>query len=72
VRSTARSSAASASGASSRSACPAAVSLTSRLVRRNCSVPRVTLELLDLVAQRRLGDVEARGGSAEVELLRDG
>jgi hypothetical protein len=30
------------------------------------------LELLDLVAQRRLGDVEARGSSAEVELFRDG
>jgi len=30
------------------------------------------LELADLVAQRRLGDVEARGGSAEVELLGDG
>jgi hypothetical protein len=27
---------------------------------------------LDLVAQRRLGDVEARGGPAEVELLSDG
>jgi predicted ester cyclase len=30
------------------------------------------LELVDLVAQRRLGDVEARGGAAEVELLRNG
>jgi predicted ester cyclase len=30
------------------------------------------LELVDLVAQRRLGDVQARGGAAEVELLRDG
>jgi predicted ester cyclase len=30
------------------------------------------LELADLVAQRRLGDVEARGGTAEVELLCDG
>jgi hypothetical protein len=30
------------------------------------------LELVDLVAQRWLGDVEARGGTAEVELLRDG
>ena len=30
------------------------------------------LELADLVAQRRLGDVEARGGPAEVELLGDG
>jgi hypothetical protein len=30
------------------------------------------LELVDLVAQRRLGDVEARGGTAEVELLSDG
>jgi hypothetical protein len=30
------------------------------------------LELVDLVAQRRLGDVEARGGPAEMELLRDG
>jgi hypothetical protein len=30
------------------------------------------LELVDLVAQRRLGDVEARGGAAEMELLRDG
>jgi hypothetical protein len=29
------------------------------------------LELLDLVAQRWLGDVEARGGAAEVELFRD-
>jgi hypothetical protein len=27
---------------------------------------------LDLVAQRRLGDIEARGGAAEVELLSDG
>jgi hypothetical protein len=30
------------------------------------------LELVDLVAQRRLGDIEARGCPAEVELLRDG
>jgi len=30
------------------------------------------LELVDLVAQRRLGDVEARGGAAEVQILRDG
>jgi hypothetical protein len=30
------------------------------------------LELADLVAQRRLGDVEARGGTAEVEFLSDG
>jgi hypothetical protein len=30
------------------------------------------LELVDLVAQRRLGDVQARGGPAEMELLRDG
>ena len=30
------------------------------------------LELADLVAQRRLGDVEARGGTAEVQLLSDG
>jgi hypothetical protein len=30
------------------------------------------LELLNLVAQRRLGYVEARGGAAEVELFRDG
>ena len=30
------------------------------------------LELVDLVAQRRLGDVEACGGAAEVELLGDG
>jgi hypothetical protein len=30
------------------------------------------LELADLVAQRRLGDVEARGGPAEVELFSDG
>jgi len=30
------------------------------------------LELSDLVAQRRLGDVEPRGGTAEVELLGDG
>jgi hypothetical protein len=34
--------------------------------------PKRPLELVDLVAQRRLGDVEARCGSAEVELLRDG
>jgi hypothetical protein len=27
---------------------------------------------LDLVAQRRLGDVEARSGTAEVQLLGDG
>jgi hypothetical protein len=31
-----------------------------------------SLELPDLVAERRLGDVEARGGAAEMELLRDG
>jgi len=30
------------------------------------------LELVDLVAQRRLGDVQARGGPAEMELLGDG
>ena len=30
------------------------------------------LELANLVAQRRLGDVEARGCAAEVQLLRDG
>jgi hypothetical protein len=30
------------------------------------------LELLDLVAQRRLGDIDARGGPAEMELLGDG
>jgi hypothetical protein len=30
------------------------------------------LELADLVAQRWLGDVEARGGAAEVELVGDG
>jgi len=30
------------------------------------------LELVDLVTQRRLGDVEARGGAAEVKLLCDG
>jgi len=30
------------------------------------------LELVNLVAQRRLGDVEARGSPAEMELLRDG
>jgi len=30
------------------------------------------LELVDLVAQRRLGDVEARGCAAEVQLLGDG
>jgi hypothetical protein len=30
------------------------------------------LELADLVAERRLGDVEARGGPSEVELLSDG
>jgi len=30
------------------------------------------LELVDLVAQRRLGDVEARGCSTEVVLVRDG
>jgi hypothetical protein len=30
------------------------------------------LELVDLVAQRRLGDVEARGCAAEVALLGDG
>jgi hypothetical protein len=30
------------------------------------------LELVDLVAQRRLRDVEARGGTAEVELVGDG
>ena len=30
------------------------------------------LELADLVAQRRLGDVEPRSGAAEVELLGDG
>ena len=34
--------------------------------------PFSSIELLDLVAQRRLGDVEARGGTAEVELLSDG
>jgi len=30
------------------------------------------LQLLDLVAQRRLGDIQPRRGSAEMELLRDG
>jgi len=30
------------------------------------------LELVDLVAQRRLGDVQARGGPTEMELLGDG
>jgi hypothetical protein len=30
------------------------------------------LELADLGAQRRLGDVQPRGGTAEVELLGDG
>jgi hypothetical protein len=30
------------------------------------------LELADLVAERRLGDVQARGGAAEVKFLRDG
>jgi len=45
VRSAARSSAARASGASSMSALPAAVSLTSRLVRTNSSVPRVRSSL---------------------------
>ena len=30
------------------------------------------LELVNLVAQRGLGDVQARGGAAEVQLLRDG
>jgi hypothetical protein len=34
--------------------------------------PERLLELRDLVAERRLGDVEARGGAAEVQLLRDG
>src|SRR5690349_11127025 len=30
------------------------------------------LELVNLVAQRRLSDVKARGSTAEMELLRDG
>jgi hypothetical protein len=34
--------------------------------------PERLLELVDLVAERGLGDVEARGGAAEVELLRNG
>ena len=34
--------------------------------------PERALELVDLVTQRRLGDVQARGGPAEMELVRDG
>jgi hypothetical protein len=34
--------------------------------------PERLLELVDLVAQGRLGDVDARRGAAEVVLLRDG
>ena len=34
--------------------------------------PERLLKLVDLAAQRRLGDVEARGGPAEMELLRNG
>jgi len=34
--------------------------------------PERLLELVDLVAQRRLGNIEARGGAAEVVLLGDG
>jgi len=34
--------------------------------------PKGALELVDLVAQRRLGDVETRGCTAEVALLRNG
>jgi hypothetical protein len=34
--------------------------------------PKRLLELVDLVAERGLGDVEARGGPAEMERLRNG
>jgi hypothetical protein len=34
--------------------------------------PERLLELVNLVAERGLGDVEARGGAAEVELLGNG
>jgi len=34
--------------------------------------PEFALELPDLLAERRLRDLEALGGAAEMELLRDG
>src|SRR6476660_2704187 len=71
ARSAARSSASSASGASSRSARPAVVSSTWRLVRTNRSVPRLRSSLWIWLLSDG-GDVQARGGPAEMELLRDG
>jgi len=44
--------------------------LTARAQEQFCA--EGALELADLVAQRWLGDVEARGRPAEVELLSDG
>ena len=69
---TATSSSASMARASRRKASPAGVSSTRRRVRSSSVQPSSASSAPNLLAERRLGDVQPRGGTPEVQLLGDG
>ena len=58
--------------ARSRNAAPAGVRATERDVRTNSRAADDRLEALDLLGQRRLGDVQPLSGAGEMLLLGDG
>ena len=68
---TAPSSSPSSARASRRNASPAGRELDAPARPDQQREPELVLERADLLAQRRLGDVQALGGAAEVQLLRD-
>jgi len=58
--------------ASTRKACPAAVSRTERVLRSNNCACNCRFQRLDLAAEWRLRHIESLGRAPEVEFLRDG
>ena len=54
------------------SVCPSSVSRSPRGSRRNSRTPSMLLEPSDLMADRRLGDVQLAGGAGEAEVSRRG
>jgi hypothetical protein len=58
--------------ASVRNVCPAGVSATARLVALEQAQAELAFEPLNLLGQRRLGDVQPCGRAAEMQFLGDG
>ena len=54
-----------------RKASPASVSCTERLLRSKSLTPKVLFQIHDLLADRRLGDVQPFRGTSVVQFLRD-